>query len=70
MPSKIALVIYDKCQPDKCPAGICLAAKACPRKVLKQESPYETPVPSPSICGACNDCLRACPQNAIQIVVM
>jgi translation initiation factor RLI1 len=70
MLSKVALVTYDKCRPELCPDGICQAALACKRKVLVQEKPYESPIPSPSVCASCNDCVRACPQNAIKIVVM
>ena len=70
MPSKMALVIYDKCNPADCPDGVCQAALACKRKVLRQEKPGETPVPSPSVCASCSDCVRACPHQAIQIVVM
>lgn len=69
MPSKVALVIYEKCRPSECPDGVCQAALVCRRKVLTQEKPYETPVPSPSVCASCSDCVRACPQQAIKIVV-
>jgi translation initiation factor RLI1 len=70
MPGKLAIVLYEKCRPGSCPSGVCLAAKSCPRKVLRQEAPYETPIPSPSPCAACSDCVRACPNGAIQLVVM
>lgn len=66
---KRALIIFDKCEPGKCSAeGVCAAAKACPRKLLKQEKPGEIPVPDPSLCQACGDCARACPLKAIIIV--
>ena len=67
MPSKVALVIFNKCQPEECEEGICTAALACPRKLLKQEVPYEIPMPEPSICQGCGDCVRACPLKAIKI---
>jgi translation initiation factor RLI1 len=70
MPSKVALVIYDKCRPEFCPGGICLAAAACRKKVLVQEKPGEAPVSSPSVCASCSDCVRACPAGAVKIVVM
>ncbi len=70
MPNKIALVIFDKCHPEKCDQGICTAALACPRKLLKQEAPYEIPMPDPSICQGCGDCVRACPLKAIRVVRM
>jgi translation initiation factor RLI1 len=69
MPSKTALVIYEKCRPELCPAGICQAALVCQRKILTQEKPYDMPVPSPSFCASCSDCVRACSQKAIKIVV-
>jgi translation initiation factor RLI1 len=70
MPSKTALVLYDKCRPDLCPGGVCRAALACRKRVLVQEKPYEMPVPSSSACASCSDCARACPQKAVKIVVV
>ncbi|MFH1031549.1 MAG: 4Fe-4S binding protein [Chloroflexota bacterium] len=67
MPNKIALVNYGKCQPKECNAGKCAAAAACTRKLLKQEVLFEPPIPHPSLCKACGDCVRACPFNAIEI---
>ena len=69
MPSKIALVIYEKCRPELCPEGICQAALVCKRKILTQEKSFETPVSGPSVCASCSGCMRACPQKAIRIVV-
>ena len=40
MPSRVALVHYDRCDPKKCDGGICAAALACPRLVLKQETSF------------------------------
>ena len=65
MPKQVVLVDYRKCQPEKCDDGICLAALACPNKVLKQEAPYEMPNPSPSMCVGCGTCVQACPLKAI-----
>jgi len=70
MPNKIALVDYNKCHPDKCDGGICLAALACTHKLLKQEAPYDIPMPDPSLCQGCGDCARACPLKAIKILGM
>ena len=70
MPGKKALVIFDRCHPEECEQGICVAAQACPRLLLKQESPYEIPMPDPSICKGCGDCTRACPAKAIEVVRM
>jgi translation initiation factor RLI1 len=70
MPSKVALVLYDKCHPELCPGGVCQAASACRKRVLRQEKPGQVPVPSPSVCASCSDCVRACPSGAIKITVM
>ena len=67
MPSKIALVDYDKCHPENCDSGRCVAALACTHKLLKQETLYEMPMTEPSVCQGCGDCVRACPLKAIQI---
>jgi translation initiation factor RLI1 len=69
MPSKVALVNYNKCRPDQCDDGICKAALACKQKLLKQEKANEPPM-NPFICRACGDCIRACPLDAIEIAKM
>lgn len=68
MPGKLALVDSNKCNPEKYRDGICLAALACERKLIEQESPYRIPMTNPSLCRVCGDCLRACPLNAIRII--
>jgi len=68
VPGKMALVNYNECHPEKCDGGICLAALACTHKLLKQEAPYQIPMPDPSICQGCGDCVRACPLKAIEII--
>jgi len=71
MPSKMALVDYKKCHPEKCDSGVCAAVLACSHKLLKQiEGPYEMPMTHPSLCQGCGDCVRACPLKAIEIVTM
>jgi translation initiation factor RLI1 len=70
MPDKMALVDFPKCHPEKCGDGICLAAQACPRKLLKQEKPGEIPMTDPAICKGCGDCARACPLKAIRVETM
>ena len=68
MPKPKAYVDYNKCNPELCPDGICLAAEACKRRLLIQEVPYDIPMTSPFLCRACGDCVRACPLKAIQVV--
>jgi Fe-S-cluster-containing hydrogenase component 2 len=65
---KLALVDYKKCDPGGCEGGICVAALACPRKLLQQEAPYEAPMTDPSTCRGCGDCVLACPLKAIEVV--
>ena len=67
MPSKIALVDYNKCRPDRCESGICKATQACRYKLLNQEKFYDMPMADPFICRGCGDCVRACPLKAIEI---
>lgn len=68
MPKKTALVNYNKCRPQQCDSGICKAVLACPHKLLKQEAPFETPMPDPSICRGCGTCALACPLKAIEMM--
>jgi len=65
---KMALLDFEKCRPELCDGGICAAAQACPSKLLQQEAPYAMPVPEPSACRACGECVRACSQKAIRII--
>jgi translation initiation factor RLI1 len=70
MHSKVALVNFNKCQPDKCEGGICKAAQACRYKLVKQEKLYEMPITDPFICRGCGECVNACPFKAIEISKM
>ena len=67
MARKMALVDYDRCHPEACEGGVCLAERACPSGLLRQEAPHEIPMPEPSFCRACGECVRACPQQAIRL---
>jgi translation initiation factor RLI1 len=70
MPRKMALINYNKCRPQECDSGICAAAKACPRKLLTQETSCEAPMPDPFLCRGCGECVTACPLRAIAVVTM
>ena len=68
MPGKMSLVNYEKCHPEECDGGVCVAVSACQHKLLKQEAPYEIPMTDPSVCQGCGDCVRACLLKAIEVV--
>ena len=70
MSKKISLVDYSECHPEECEGGICIAALACPRKILTQEAPYELPELHQTMCLGCNICATACPLKAIRISVI
>ena len=67
MPGDRALIKYEKCHPERCDNGVCIAALACNYKVLKQVEPNEMPMMDPLLCMGCGDCMRACPAGAIRI---
>ena len=66
MPEKIAVINYDKCNPGKCGNGECAAVKACEKKVLKQEEPYDPPFIIAELCTGCYKCITACSLDAIE----
>jgi translation initiation factor RLI1 len=68
VPKQMAVVDYSRCQPERCDGGICLAALACPNRILKQEARYEMPDPNPAMCVGCGSCAQACPTKAIQMM--
>ena len=69
MPKKVAVVDYEKCHPDNCDHGVCLAALACEHGNLVQESAYEAPEINPAKwCHGCAECVKACPLKVIKIV--
>lgn len=68
MPKKMAVVNYNKCRPELCDSGSCTAAMACPHRLLRQESPYEVPMPDSSVCKGCAKCVLACPLKAIELM--
>lgn len=69
MPNPTAMIDYQKCSPEKCDSGVCAAMLECPKKVLRQEAPYEFPFSHPShFCKGCGICVQACLFTAIRIV--
>ena len=67
MPKQMAMLDYERCQPEKCDKGICLAVSACPNNILKQEAPYEMPDLDPAMCVGCGLCAQACPLKAVRL---
>jgi translation initiation factor RLI1 len=68
MAGQRALVDYRKCDPKLCEGGVCAAVQACPRKLVRQEAPYDAPMTDAMPCRACGDCARSCPLAAIKVV--
>jgi len=68
MPKPKAMIDYSRCHPEKCDAGICVAAVECNFKVLKQDAPREEPYTLQDFCIGCGKCCVACPFKAIKIV--
>ncbi|MDP2719766.1 MAG: ferredoxin [Dehalococcoidia bacterium] len=67
MVRKTAVIDNDLCDPEKCGNGTCAALPECPRKLIKQEAPYEVPYVygDPSLCRGCFSCIQACPLKAV-----
>lgn len=63
-----ALLDLDRCQPDRCPSGLCAARRLCDVRAIYQPDPYEVPVLDWSRCRACAKCVGACPARAISLV--
>jgi translation initiation factor RLI1 len=69
MPKQVAMLDYQRCHPERCDHGVCLAVLECEYGSLVQESPYESPEINPSKwCHGCAKCAQACPLKAIRMV--
>ena len=63
---KTAIVDFAVCDPRECEGGVCKASQACPRKLLVQEEPHDTPMLlSATLCSGCAKCVRECPRGAL-----
>jgi translation initiation factor RLI1 len=65
---RIPVIDFNKCFPERCHRGICIAGYACPHKVFFQEKPYDFPMHNASMCIGCGSCSDACPLKAIRMV--
>ena len=64
----VATIDYVLCDPTICENGVCRVVAACPRKLIKQEEPYEMPNAYPNMCRGCAVCIQACPKGAVRMV--
>ena len=63
-----ARINYKICNPGACDPekGICVAARACTHKVIKQiDGVFEQPMVFQDMCLGCWDCIEACPLEAV-----
>lgn len=67
---EMLLVIVDKnkCCPEKCENGVCIATYSCNWKVLEQLKPYDFPVINLSRCLGCARCATVCQLGALQVI--
>lgn len=65
---RIPTIDFDKCHPERCNHGICIAGGACPRKAFFQEEPYDFPMHIACMCVGCGSCSAACPLRAIRVI--
>jgi len=64
----MAAIDYQRCNPEKCDHGICLAMTTCPNHIIKQEGCYEMPELNPTLCTGCGLCAQACPLKAVRMI--
>lgn len=65
---QLVVVNKDKCAPEKCASGKCVATYSCGWKVLLQENPYELPVINLRRCLGCARCTFICPLGALEVI--
>jgi len=64
----VPTIDFNKCNPERCDHGICIANHACPHKAFVQEQPYGLPMHNASMCEGCGCCSAACPLKAIRMI--
>ncbi|GBF34221.1 hypothetical protein DCCM_3333 [Desulfocucumis palustris] len=65
---QLVVVNKDKCLPDKCENGECIATYSCTWKVLEQKNHYELPSINLQKCLGCARCTFICPLGALEII--
>ena len=71
MAKKKAVINFHSCFPGTCDRihGKCRAMKACKKRLLEQEIPFDPPfLISQTMCHGCGACKKACPLCAIDIL--
>jgi Fe-S-cluster-containing hydrogenase component 2 len=62
-------VDYKRCHPESCEEGMCLIVRECPRRLFKQEEPYDPPFVISGFCEDCGRCIEMCPLQAVYPLV-
>lgn len=65
---RLVIVDKDKCNPEKCEGGQCIATYSCTWKILEQQSPYDKPVIDLRRCLGCTRCTSFCPLGALEVI--
>ncbi len=68
MPNTLIKLNYQRCNPAYCDHGICIAAAACPLKLIAQEEAFAIPMANPALCKGCAKCVNACPLRALELI--
>lgn len=65
---QLVVVNKDKCCPENCENGRCVATFSCTWKILEQKTPYVMPVIDLRKCLGCARCTFICPLGALEVI--